>query len=186
MSNPNVRAHSFDGIEEFDNRLPNWWLWSFYLACFFSVGYWIHYHTIGTGDLPSEAFAVEQKAAAARLEAQLAANPINDEALLKLAKEPAFVAEGEKIFKDMTKCALCHKPDGGGLIGPNLTDDMWIYGSRPMDIYESILKGRPRGMLAHEAQGIGFVQRATAYVLSMKNTNVAGGKPPEPDAKKAP
>lgn len=186
MSNPNVRAHSYDGIEEFDNRLPNWWLWTFYTACIFSVGYWIYYHTIGTGDQPYEAFLHEQQAAAARLEAQLAANPINDESLLKLAKETAFVAEGEKIFKDMTKCAQCHKPDGGGLIGPNLTDDMWVYGSRPMDIYESILKGRPRGMLAHESYGIGFVQRATAYVLAIKNTNVAGGKAPEEYAKKAP
>lgn len=178
-----VREHTFDGIQEFDNRLPNWWLWTLYLACIFSVAYWVYYHTIGFGDLPGEAYVVEQRAAAARLEAQLAANPVNDEMLLKLAKEPAFVAEGEKIFKDPTKCALCHKPDGSGLIGPNLTDDVWIYGAKPMDIYTSILKGRPRGMLAHESFGTGFVQRSTAYVLSIKNTNLPG-KPPEPDAKK--
>jgi cytochrome c oxidase cbb3-type subunit 3 len=140
---------------------------------------------VGTGESPTEAFVAAQRAAAAKLEAQLAANPVTDATLLKLAGETAFVAEGEAIFKDPTKCALCHKPDGGGLIGPNLTDDMWIYGDKPMDIYTSILKGRPRGMLAHEANGLGFVQRATAYVLSIKNTNVAGGKPAEPDAKKS-
>lgn len=178
-----VREHAFDGIQEFDNRLPNWWLWTLYLACIFSVVYWVYYHTLGTGDHPGEAYVHEQQAAAVRLEAQLAANPVNDEMLLKLAKEPAFVADGEKIFKDPAKCALCHKPDGSGLIGPNLTDDLWIYGGKPMDVYTSILKGRPRGMLAHESFGQGFVQRATAYVLHIKNTNLPG-KPPEPDAKK--
>jgi cytochrome c oxidase cbb3-type subunit 3 len=183
MSTQVTREHTFDGIQEFDNHLPNWWLWSFYLACIFSVFYWIHYHTLGTGDLPNEAYVLEQKAAAAIIEAQLAANPLTDELLLKLAKEPAVVAEGEKIFKDPARCAMCHKPDGSGNIGPNLTDDMWIYGCKPMDIYTTILKGRPRGMLAHESFGTQFVQRSTAYVLSIKNKNLTG-KPPEPDAKK--
>jgi cytochrome c oxidase cbb3-type subunit III len=178
-----VRGHAFDGIQEFDNRLPNWWLWTLYLACIYSIGYWLHYHSLGTGDLPGEAYVHEQQAAARRLEAQLAANPVTDELLLRLAKEPAFVAEGAQLFKDPARCALCHKADGSGNIGPNLTDDMWIYGSKPMDIYASILKGRPRGMLAHESFGQGFVQRATAYVLSIKHANLPG-KAPEPDAKK--
>lgn len=183
MSTLATREHTFDGIQEFDNRLPNWWLWTLYLACIFSVVYWVWYHTIGFGDHPSEAYVQEQQAAVARLEAQLAANPVTEESLLKLAKEPAFVAEGEKIFKDPAKCALCHKPDGSGLVGPNLTDDLWIYGGKPMDVYTTILKGRPRGMQAYESFGTGFVQRAAAYVLSIKNTNLPG-KPPEPDAKK--
>lgn len=183
MTTLQTREHTFDGIQEFDNRLPNWWLWTLYLACIFSVVYWVYYHTIGVGDLPGEAYVLEQKAAAARLEAELAKNPVSDEMLLKLSKEPAFVAEGKAIFLEPTKCALCHKPDGSGLIGPNLTDDMWIYGGKPMDIYTTILKGRPRGMLAHEPFGTGFVQRTTAYVLSIKNTNLPG-KAPEPDAKK--
>lgn len=191
MSTEATRGHTYDGIAEFDNRLPNWWLWSFYLACIFSVAYWIHFHSLGVGDLPSEAYTAEQKAAAAKLEAQLAANPVNDEMLLKLAKEPAFVKEGEAIFKDMTRCALCHRPDASGLVGPNLTDDLWIYGGKPMDIYTTILKGREQnlakgfqgGMQSFEANGMQFVLRATAYVLSIKNTFVKG-KEPEANAKK--
>jgi cytochrome c oxidase cbb3-type subunit 3 len=178
-----TRAHTFDGIQEFDSRLPNWWLWSFYIACVFSVFYWVFFHTIGIGDLPSEAYLHEQQLAATRMEERLASNPVSDEVLLKMASEPAFVAEGKKMFEDMTKCALCHKADGSGLIGPNLTDDMWIYGGKPMDIYTSILRGRPRGMLPHEQYGLGFVQRTTAFVLSIKNTRLPG-KEPEPDAKK--
>ncbi len=191
MSTEATRGHTFDGIEEFDNRLPNWWLWTFYGACLFSLAYWVFYHTIGIGDLPGEAYAIEQQAAADKLAKQLADNPIDDAALLKLSKEPAFLAAGEKIFKDMTKCALCHKPDASGLVGPNLTDDMWIYGGKPMDIYTTILKGRQQdlakgymgGMQSWEHEGLQFVLHTTAYVLSIKNTNVPG-KAPEPNAKK--
>lgn len=183
MTTDTTRGHTYDGIEEFDNRLPNWWLWTFYGACIFSVLYWVHYHTIGTGDLPGEAYVHEQQAAAERLERQMADNPVSDEMLLKLVNEPAFVAAGKAIFEDPTKCALCHKADGSGLVGPNLTDDMWIYGGKPMDIYTSILKGRPGGMLPHEAFGQSFVQKTTAYVLSIKNTNLPG-KAPEPNAVK--
>lgn len=197
-----TRGHSYDGIEEFDNRLPNWWLWTFYLACIFSVGYWLYYHTVGTGDQPIEAYAVEQKAASERVAAQAANNPITEEMLLKLAKEPGFVAEGRKIFEDATKCALCHGPMANGTtamntpaIGPNLTDDHWIYGSKPMDVYTTIAKGRvmpdPQrksmgGMQAWESFGGDFVLKATAFVLSVKNTNVQGGKAPEAYAVKEP
>ncbi|MBM4059834.1 MAG: c-type cytochrome [Planctomycetes bacterium] len=183
MSTETTRGHAYDGIDEFDNRLPNWWLWSFYLACIFSVFYWIHYHTLGTGDLPGEAFVLEQQQAQQRAEEEAARNPVTDESLTKLAQDPAVVAEGEKIFKDPARCALCHKPDGSGNIGPNLTDDMWIYGGKPMDVYTTVLKGRPGGMLPYEAFGRTFVQRSVAYVLSIKGRNLPG-KAPEPNAKK--
>lgn len=190
MTTEATRAHAYDGIEEFDNHLPNWWLWSFYLACIFAVIYWIHFHTLGTGDLPIEQYAREQAVMSAQIEAAAANNPVTDESLRELAANPAVVAEGRKIFEDMTKCAVCHKPDGSGLVGPNLTDNMWIYGGKPMDIYTTIHDGRPAdpakgfmgGMLPHNQYGRQFVQRATAYVLSIKNKNLPG-KPPEPNAK---
>lgn len=191
-----TRGHTYDGIQEFDNRLPNWWLWTFYLACIFSVFYWIAYHTLRTADLPGATYAAEQASEAERLEAEAAKNPVSNEMLLGLAKNPAIVAEGRKIFEDATKCALCHDTNGAasaaGKIGANLTDDYWIYGDSPMDIYTTILKGRAAnpekglagGMLPWEAYGPQFVQRATAYVLSIKGSNVQGGKAPETYAKK--
>jgi cytochrome c oxidase cbb3-type subunit 3 len=183
MSTENLREHVYDGIQEFDNRLPNWWLWTFYLACIFSVFYWIHYHTLGTGDLPTEEYVIEQRQAAARLEEQLSKNPVSNESLLKLAAEPAFVQAGKEIFENPARCALCHKADGSGNIGPNLTDDFWIYGNTPMDIYTSISEGRPAGMLPHKGEGPQFLQRTTAYVLSLKGKNLPG-KAPEANAKK--
>lgn len=194
MTTEMTRGHTYDGIEEFDNRLPNWWLWTFYGAIIFSIVYWVYFHTLHVGELPKDAFKVEQQQAAERLAAQSEANPVTEEMLLKLAKEPAFVEAGRAIFTDPGKCALCHRPDGSGAtlngspaIGPNLTDDRWIYGSKPMDIYTTILKGRTPdpvrktvgGMLPWEANGRDFVLKAAAFVLSIKNTNVPNGKAPE-------
>jgi cytochrome c oxidase cbb3-type subunit 3 len=184
MTTGQLREHAFDDIQEFDNRLPNWWLWTFYGACIFSVFYWIHYHTLETGDLPVEAYAIEQRAAAARLEAEMAKVQINEELLLKLASEPAVLAEGEKIFKNPALCAQCHKEDGSGNIGPNLTDRFWINGGAPMDIYQTVLEGgRPdKGMQGWKQNGMTFVQRAVAYVLSIRDRDLPG-KQPEPEAK---
>jgi cytochrome c oxidase cbb3-type subunit 3 len=184
MTTGELRDHVFDGIQEFDNRLPNWWLWTFYVACLFSVFYWLHFHTLGTGDLPAEAYVQEQRAAAARLEAALANVKIDDDVLLKLASEPAVVAEGEKIFKNPALCTQCHKEDGSGNIGPNLTDRFWINGGSPMEIYNTVMNGgRPgKGMNSWKDNGITFVQRAVAYVLSLRDRNLPG-KPPEPDAR---
>jgi cytochrome c oxidase cbb3-type subunit 3 len=144
---------------------------------------------------------VEQKLASDRLAAKAASNPITEQMLLKLSTEPGFVAEGKKLFEDQTKCAQCHGPLGHGItaagtpaLGPNLTDDHWIYGSKPMDVYTTILKGQAPdlkrrtmgGMQAWDYMGTDFVLKTTAYVLSIKNTNVAGGKAPEAYAVKEP
>lgn len=182
MSTNELREHTFDGIQEMDSRLPNWWLWSFYLACIFAVFYWVNWHTLGTGDTPYEAYLKEQAVAAAKMAAEMQKNPITEEALLKARDNPAFVAEGRKIFEQI--CAQCHLPDASGKIGPNLTDRYWINGGRPMDIYNTVMNGgRPdKGMQAWKVNGPLFVQRAVAYVLTLRNTNVPG-KAPEPEAK---
>lgn len=190
MTTGELRDHTFDGIQEFDHRLPNWWLWTFYGACIFSVVYWIHYHTLGTGALPGEAYLLEQQAAADRMAEEMARNPITTESLLKAAENPAFVTEGEKIF--MQFCAQCHGPTGNGMLaggvpgaGPNLTDGFWINGGTPMEIYHTVMEGgRPgKGMQSWKGNGHLFVQRAVAYVLTIKGRNVPGGKDPEPEAK---
>jgi cytochrome c oxidase cbb3-type subunit III len=190
MTTANLREHSFDGIRELDNTLPNWWLWTFYSACLFSVGYWIVFHTLRVGNLPGAAYAEEQRAAAARLEQQLANNPVTEQMLLKLAAEPAFTAEGERIFKTPSLCAQCHGPEGNGMVngapgaGPNLTDEFWIHGGKPMEIYRTVSDGWPeKGMASWKTNGTQFVLRAVAYVLSLRGKNLPG-KPPEPEAKR--
>lgn len=173
-----LRGHEFDGIREFDNRLPNWWLWSFYLACIFSVFYWMHYHVLGTGALPTERYQQEMEAAAAELEAKLADMEVTNDTLTAMANEPAVVAKGQEVF--VTNCTQCHKSDGRGDIGPNLTDNYWIHGGQPMDIYSTIVNGVvEKGMPDYWLRQLGpvRVQQVTAFVLSIKNTNLPGKEP---------
>jgi cytochrome c oxidase cbb3-type subunit 3 len=171
-----TRGHHFDGIEEYDNRLPNWWLWTFYLACIFSLGYWLHFHTLGTGALPMAAFDRANEEAAARL----TQSEVTADSLTALAAEPAALAAGRKVF--LENCMQCHLESGGGNLGPNLTDAYWIHGGSPMDIYRTVVQGVPlKGMPDYWERTLGpqRLQQVVAYLLSIKNSNVAGGKEPQ-------
>lgn len=173
-----LRPHVFDDdIQEYDNRLPNWWLWSFYLACIFSLLYWLHYHALGTGPLPAEEFRAENEAA----EARLTSGEVTEESLAALAAEPTAVEKGQQVF--VKNCAQCHNANGNGNVGPNLTDKFWIHGGKPMDIYNTIIKGVvTKGMPDYWERQLGRTKclQATAFILSIKNTNVPG-KGPEGD-----
>lgn len=180
-----VRAHEFDGITEFDNRLPNWWLWTFYLACIFSFFYWLHFHVLKTGMLPRERFAAEM----AEYEARRNEIAVSDEMLLAKAQDPEVLASGAAVFQGT--CLPCHGPRANGvnvvdgqsilLPGPNLTDRFWLHGGRPVDIYRTISQGVPNtAMIAWKGVlGANKCVDVTAYVLSLRNTDVPGGKEPE-------
>ncbi len=179
-----VLDHNYDGIQEFDNHLPNWWLWSFYLAIIFSAFYWWHYHTLETGKLPLAIYHADVKAANEEMQEWLEAHPVDDQLLLKMSENQADLDRGKELFLKPSLCVSCHLKDANGKIGPNLTDEYWIYDNDPMSIYSTILKGRPNGMPEHASKLSRLdVRRVAAYVLSLKNTNVPG-KDPESNAQK--
>lgn len=101
------------------------------------------------------------------------------EALLALASDPTALANGKSLY-DMN-CAVCHRADGGGLIGPNLTDDAWLHGSAPTAIHATIANGvlekgmPPWDRLLKPEQ----VNAVTAYVISLRGTNPPAPKAPE-------
>ncbi|APR76674.1 Cytochrome c oxidase subunit CcoP [Minicystis rosea] len=173
-------VHEYDGIQEQDNDLPRWWLWCFYATIVFSIGYWFHYQTFGVGIGPMAAHDAEDAALrAAEAEQIKKSGAVSAAMLLTLSKDPATVAEGKSIFT--STCASCHASNGGGGIGPNLTDDAWLHGGAPDHIYKTIKDGFPsKGMAAWgPVLGEARVRAAAAYVVSIKGTNVAGGKAPQ-------
>lgn len=169
-------VHSVDGIDEYDNRLPRWWLATLFGAIVFGIGYWFSFHVFKAAELPREAWRREVMEAA---EAEGKSVTVSAGALLELAKDPAMVAEGRAAFT--TTCVACHGPGGGGNIGPNLTDEFWLHGGAADKIYETVKDGATaKGMPAWGPQlGNAKVQAIVAYVLTLKNTNVSGGKPPQ-------
>jgi cytochrome c oxidase cbb3-type subunit 3 len=176
-SSENKVIHEIDGIEEYDNKLPNWWLYTLFGSIVFAFGYWFVYQTAGFGDLPGAAYEAEMdRAAAAHAGAAELVGPVTSEALATLSKDRGTVARGRQVFT--TTCAACHRADGGGVVGPNLTDDFWLHGGAPDKVYKTITSGvADKGMPAWGPQlGPERVQAVTAYVLTIRGTNVAGGK----------
>jgi cytochrome c oxidase cbb3-type subunit 3 len=91
----------------------------------------------------------------------------------------SVVTSGKDIFA--AACAPCHGADGGGRIGPNLTDAYWLHGGSPESIQRSVHDGWvDKGMPAWgPSLGEYRVREVAAYVVSLRGTNVAGGKPPQ-------
>jgi len=170
--------HEYDGIEEYDNNLPLWWLVTFVGTVVFSLGYWIYYESYQSADHPRAEY---EKAAAAAKAEQKAAGPVSADALVALSKDPSAVAAGKTTFT--TTCAACHNPNGGGNIGPNLTDKFWLHGGKPDQIYNTVTNGVPDKQMPPWGPALGGekIQQVTAYILTIKNTNVEGGKAPQGD-----
>jgi cytochrome c oxidase cbb3-type subunit 3 len=176
----NKVIHEVDGIQEYDNKLPNWWLYSLYATILFSAGYWFHYQTSGFGDLPRAEYQAEMdKAAAAEAARVKAAGVMTPEALVALSKDKGTIEQGKAVFA--TTCVACHRADGGGVVGPNLTDDFWIHGAAPEKVFKTISTGVPdKGMPAWGPQlGPDRTRAVTAYVISLRGSNVANGKAPQ-------
>ncbi len=170
-----VFDHVFDGIQEYDNRLPNWWLWILWGTVIFSLGYWLFFHTFGVGKLPIARYDAEVVAAA---EAALASGgAVSDESLLTASTLPDRVAEGSELFT--TYCVACHSAGGEGLVGPNLTDAYWIHGGSPTQIHATINDGvLEKGMAAWGRQlGPKRVESLTAFVITLKGKNMPGKAP---------
>ncbi len=172
-----LRGHTYDGIEEYDNRLPNWWLFLLYGSCIFALGYWLVFHTFKIVDLPLAKYDKEMIAAAEAQLARMSEGGMTDESLILMSTMPETVADGKQLFT--TYCVVCHLDQGQGLVGPNLTDRYWLHGGRPSDILRTINDGvLAKGMAAWGGQlGPTRVQKLTAYVVSIKNTDVTGKAP---------
>ncbi len=159
-----LRAHSYDGIQEYDKRLPRWWLLTLYGAIAFSVVYWAYYHAYSFGTSPALALEKEMAENAAR--AAQRSGIIDDEMLWRLSLNPQALSAGKTVFD--TTCAACHKPDMTGLIGPNLVDREWIHGGKPMDSFKTIDEGvLAKGMPAWGPMlGRQKISEVVAYIFS--------------------
>jgi cytochrome c oxidase cbb3-type subunit III len=167
--------HQYDGIQEYDNPMPRWWLLTFAGTVIYSILYVFNIGPIGNGKGRIADYEAEVKAYAAAHPAPT--GDIAPERLAAVIADAGAKELGQTVYA--TNCASCHRADGGGLIGPNLADDAWIHGGQPVEIYKSVAKGvLDKGMpnwekLLKPEQ----LEAVVAYVVSLQGTN-----PPEPKA----
>ncbi|MFP4283354.1 MAG: cbb3-type cytochrome c oxidase N-terminal domain-containing protein [Opitutales bacterium] len=165
---PNVRPHTYDGIQEFDHKLPNWWLWTFYGAIIFTFFYWFLFYDSSL--LVADGARVQTQIEAMEAERLASIGEVSDETLWQMSRNPAFVSAGKTVYNNEGTCVTCHGPNLEGGIGLNLADQEWKWGNRPMSIFAVVKDGSPdtsAGMQAWERQlGAQKVQQVVAYILS--------------------
>lgn len=174
--------HEYDGIVELDNNLPPWWKAGFYLGIVFAIVYLARWHVFKTEPLSQQEYALEMETAQEEVQAYLAtAKDLVDENNVVALEDAAALSAGAKIFA--TNCAVCHAADGGGGVGPNLTDPYWKHGGGIADVFKTIKYGVPTmGMIAWKDNlRPGEMQEVSSYVLSLGGSTPANPKDPEGD-----
>jgi cytochrome c oxidase cbb3-type subunit III len=170
---------NFDGITELDNPTPPWFNFIFYTTIIVGILYILHYHVLKSGSLQDAEYVEEVEIAKAKTAAYLAkAGNLIDESNVTLLTEKSEIEAGAKLYQE--KCAVCHVNDGGGAVGPNLTDAYWLHGGDIQSIFKTIKYGVPaKGMIAWQNSFNGKqMQQLASFVKSLQGTTPA--KPKEP------
>ena len=175
-------GHDYDGIRELDNRLPPWWVYTFYVTIFIGIGYLYVYHFSDIGLSQQEEYEVAMKEANIQKRKFLfaQANAVNEENVVAV-KDAKSMQVAEEMF--LMKCASCHGKKGEGLqgLGPNFTDQYWKHGGGIKNVFSTIKHGVPeKGMIAWKNQmQASDIQKLASYILTLEGTNPPNPKAPE-------
>ncbi|MCU0453016.1 MAG: c-type cytochrome [Bacteroidetes bacterium] len=170
--------HDFDGITELDNRIPPWFNYLFYGSVVFGIGYFIHFHVLG-GTLSAGEYEQQMAAAAIERRVVLANEGSIDENNIAVLTAADALANGEGNYQKY--CVSCHAKDGGGIVGPNLTDQYWIHGGGVKDVYGIIKNGvAAKGMISWQLVFTPKqMQELASYVLTLQGTKPLAPKKAE-------
>jgi cytochrome c oxidase cbb3-type subunit 3 len=175
-----ILDHNYDGIKELDNNLPPWWKYGFYITIVFAAVYLLRYHVFNGANQFDELEAEYVQAKASIEEYKKTAKDLVDVNTVELLTDAASLAKGKQVFE--TICVACHKADGGGGIGPNLTDKYWILGGGIKNVFHTITEGGRdgKGMIAwKQTYKPSEIQQIASYVISLQGTTPAEPKAPE-------
>lgn len=175
-----ILDHNYDGIRELNNALPPWWKNLFYITILFAVVYLVRFEVL---DGPTPADEYEEEVAIARRELEAyratAVDAFNlDEATLLTAE--ADLNRGKAVFN--LNCASCHLKDGGGSIGPNLTDEYWILGGGFKNVVSTLMNGGRdgKGMISwNKTLKPADIAKVASYVISFQGTTPKKAKKPQ-------
>jgi len=173
--------HNYDGIQELDNALPPWWKYGFYITIAIAFIYLGYFHAFGSGKNPTEEYAAEMDKARIEKEAYEANNKDKvDEKSVPFA-DAAGIANGQKLFE--ANCVACHLKDGGGNVGPNLTDDYWLHKGSLNDIFHTIKVGYPDKGMQSWAKTFTpkEMSQLASYIKTLRGTKPATPKAPQGD-----
>ena len=171
--------HVYDGIQELNNPLPSWWAATFYGGIVIAAIYFTYYQLMGGPSLRDE--FNKDYAVIVKLQEEFKAKEgaFNQEQYVKFST-PEGIKKGEEVF--VNNCVACHLEGGKGDIGPNLTDEYWLWAKgSPETIFPVVFNGVLENGMPNwsETLSVDEIYQVVAYVQTFHNTKVAGGKPPQ-------
>jgi cytochrome c oxidase cbb3-type subunit 3 len=171
--------HEYDGIKEFDNDLPPWWIYLFYLTIVFGIIYLLNYHVFKTAPSQLEEYQMEMASAERQKAAFEAANAGNF--VVAFSTEASDLEAGKGIYN--ANCLACHGANGEGGVGPNLTDSYYIHGNKIEDYLKVITYGvAEKGMIPWEKSlSKKQIIQVSSYIHSMYGSEPANAKEPQGD-----
>lgn len=177
-----ILDHNYDGIKELDNDLPPWWLYGFYATIIFAFVYLVKYEVFDADGQYDELKTEYAEAKEAIEEYKRTAKDLVDANTVEVLTDAKDLSAGKVIFD--TNCVACHKADGGGGIGPNLTDNYWILGGGIKNVFHTISEGgrNGKGMIAwKQSLKPSEIAQVASYVLEFQGTTPAEPKEPQGD-----
>jgi cytochrome c oxidase cbb3-type subunit III len=180
-----LKPHDYDGIQEYDNDLPRWWLALLWITVIWAVVYVFHFHCtnaqLGPALLKTELARIDEE------RARTATGPLSEELLRSLSHNQERIAHGAAVFAG-GQCVTCHGPKADGLINgipgpcPNLTDSWWLNGSDMTKIVDVISNGRlERGMPVWKGQlSADEITDLACFIANAARNGGGGGKPHDP------
>lgn len=175
-----ILDHNYDGIKELDNSLPPWWLYGFYATIIFGAIYLLRYHVFNGQSQFEELEVAYAEANKAIEEYRKTAKDLVDFNTVEVLTDASDLANGKRIFE--TNCIACHMSDGGGGIGPNLTDKHWILGGGINNIFKTVSEGGRdgKGMVPWKnSLKPSEIAQVSSYVMQFEGTTPANPKAPE-------
>ncbi|MDP5105912.1 MAG: c-type cytochrome [Polaribacter sp.] len=177
-----ILDHNYDGIQELDNTLPPWWVYMFYASIIFAVVYLVRFHVLdGDNQIVEYDKAVAEAKATLEKYKSTATDLITADNI-ELLTDEKDLARGKAVFN--LNCASCHVSDGGGAIGPNLTDEYWILGGGIKNVFTTLLNGGRdgKGMISWKnTLKPADMAKVASYVISLQGTTPASPKAPQGD-----
>ncbi|WP_333780708.1 cbb3-type cytochrome c oxidase N-terminal domain-containing protein [Tenacibaculum retecalamus] len=176
-----ILDHNYDGIKELDNNLPPWWVYMFYGTIIFAVVYLVRFEVLDgyTQEMEyAESVAVAKRELAAYKSTSKVA--IIDAETVTVLTSESDLKRGKAVYN--LNCAACHIGDGGGGIGPNLTDKYWLLGGGIKNVFTTITNGGRdgKGMVAWgKTLKPNDIQKVASYIMAMQGTTPANPKAPQ-------
>jgi cytochrome c oxidase cbb3-type subunit 3 len=175
-----ILEHNYDGILEYDNPLPRWWVWLFLITVVWGVVYMFYYHLAAMGPLQDQEYKAEFQMTTedyARIAVKM--NKMWADIKFEALNDPKDIESGKEIYQK--NCVSCHGRAGEGGIGPNLTDNFYIHGQGIQNTMNTVINGVPeKGMISWKPLlKPEEIQKVSSYVLSMYGTNPPNPKPPQ-------